>query len=110
MSDKEYLNTTMGELLEMRAALNAALKAKLGREADSYFNIEMGSCYDDRISFCLAYADLNGGGAVVNSYEYKRTPQAAFDFAMERIDALNVPSKQDKIDELKRQIEGLENE
>ena len=103
--------TTFGQLLEMRETLNSALKEKLGREADSYFNIEMGSCYDDRISFCLAYPTLgSGGGAVVNSFETFETPQEAFDYAMDKIQNLKEPTKQDKIDELKKKIKELEGE
>jgi hypothetical protein len=111
MEREEMRAVTIGDLLDMREALNAALDRKLGRKADSYFNIEMGSCYDDQISFCLAYSKLGAGcDAVVNSYETFATPQQAFDYAMEKIESLKEPTKQDQIDELKKQIEELENE
>lgn len=108
---EEAMNTTLGDLLDMRSRLNSALKDKLGREADSYFNIEMNSHCNDRISFCLAYPSLSSGyGAVVGSMTTFRTPQEAFNHAMIAIENLKIPTNQDKIDKLKKQIKELESE
>lgn len=108
---EEARRVTFGELLDMRAELNARLEDQIGRPPESGFDIQLGSTYEDRISFCLAYVKIDGDhDAVVSSFETFKTPQAAFEFAAQRIEELKLPTKQDKIDRLKKQLEELENE
>ena len=108
---EEAHSITLGELLAMRDDLNARLQEKLGRKPDSGFAIEVSS-FSDKLSFCGAFPDLRpgGGGAVVYGHELRETPIEAYNHAIEAIENFKAPSKQDKIDELKKQIEELENE
>lgn len=111
MSDETHLNTTLGELFEMREKLNRALTEKLGKEAESYFDIEMNSLFDRKVTFCSAFPDFGPESfAVVGSMDFHGTPQEAFDYAMDKIQNLKVPNNEEKINYLKKQIEKLENE
>ena len=102
--------TTLGELMDMRAELNARFAEKLGREPAAGFNIEINNNYPDDVRIWGGYESFDAGyGAVVPSTDYMGdTPQEAFNLACEKIDAYHVTGNSEKIAALKAQIEELE--
>jgi len=113
-SDRKALETTramtVGELMDMRAELDARFAEKLGREPAAGFHIEISGHYPDRVKLWGGYESFGSGfSAVVPSTDYMgETPQEAFSLACEKIDAFKVPTKSDKIAALKEQIAELE--
>lgn len=110
MTERDAHSITLGELLSMRDDLNARLEEKIGFKPDAGFSIEV-SAFQDRLSFNGGYPSLGPGSrALVYDYEAKETPAQSYKHAIEAIKIYKAPSKQDKIDALKKQIEELENE
>lgn len=104
--------TTVGELMDMRDALNEAFEAKLGHEPAAGFNVELNNYCPRAIEIRGGYESFEVGsrGAAVWPCVQFYTAQAAFDYAMQEIEALNIPTNAEKIAALRAQIEDLENE
>jgi hypothetical protein len=103
------METTFAEIIEMRNALNRALCEKVGYEIVSGFNVEMSSWYDDTIEFGTAYTKHISSLYLVSG-DRCSTPQEAYESAMKAISDHSEPTKQDRIEELKKQIKALEND
>lgn len=103
---------TVGELMDMRAALDAQFAAKLGKGPDSGFNVEISYNYPERVKIWGGYESFDSGfGACVSSADWSgSTPQESFEYAVSKIAAYEVQTKEDKIKKLREQIEALEND
>lgn len=109
---QETRATTIGELMDMRAALDAAFAEKLGKEPASGFSIDISCNYPDRIRIYGGYVCFKDvSGAVVESTDWTGlTPKEVFDSCMKKIGDLHVETKEEKIQKLRNQISHLEND
>jgi hypothetical protein len=118
MEDQDAINidetraTTVGELMHMIDALNAAFMEKLGKEPAGGFNVEIKTVWDNRVIICGGYESFsNGYGAVVNSTDYMGdTPKEAFEYAMNKIEEYYVPTKEERIKALQDELDELSND
>lgn len=101
-------DTTFKELLEMRAKLNEALKAKIGKKPDVGFQIIVGA-YNDRVAFCRAYTHKIETQFCVEG-SLLLDPREAFNSAMEAIDAVPATTLETRRAELLRELAELEGE
>ena len=109
---EETRSVTIGQIMDMREALDVAFAEKIGAEPASGFNVEINSNCPERVRIWGGYESFGSGfGACVPSTEFSgSTPKEVFEYAMAKISAYEVPTKEDKIKLLREQIEALEND
>lgn len=109
---KETRETTVGELMDMIAELNAAFAEKIGKEPEVGFEVEINSYHPEQLSIYGGYEKLDAGfGAVLHSYDGRHdTPKEAFHYVMQKINEYKLNTKADKIKALREQIAELEKE
>lgn len=100
------METTFEEILEMRRKLDEALSEKVGYEIVSGFDIRVSCFHDSCLSFAQAYTKEFKSEFRVEG-ESKSTPQEAFDSAMSAIEAHKEPTKNDRIEALRRELSAL---